>query len=188
MIPEGAAVLLRTERLVVRRFDAGDIETLHTYRNDEGTAAQQGWSTPWPYDDAVMLVAEMALRDPLFERGEWAQLAVQRDDDPTLIGDIGVLWQRDDDVAEIGFTLAPEHRGLGYMAEAVAAVCEEVTRELGLRLVAAVTRLDHEPARRVLERVGFAAVALDGDDEVVYAWRPGGWPGRPEPASDDPAT
>ena len=92
MIPEGAAVLLRTERLVVRRFDAGDIETLHTYRNDEGTAAKQGWSTPWPYDDAVMLVAEMALRDPLFERGEWAQLAVQRDDDPTLIGDIAAAF------------------------------------------------------------------------------------------------
>lgn len=178
MTPEGAAVLLRTERLVVRRFDAGDIGPLHDYRNDEATAAAQAWSTPWPYDDAVMLVAEMSLRDPLFERGEWAQLALQRTDAPDLIGDIGVLWQRDDDVAEIGFTLAPEHRGSGLMAEAVAAVCEEVTRELGLRLVAAVTRIDNAAARRVLERVGFAPVALDGTDEVVYAWRTGGWPMR----------
>ena len=182
------SILLRTERLVVRRFTADDIDTIHGYRNDRVTAAFQGWTVPWEYDEAVMLVAEMAMRDPLFERGEWAQLALERASTPGLIGDIGVLWQAEDDVAEIGFTLAPEHRGLGYMAEAVAAVCEEVTRELGLRLVAAVTRLDHEPARRVLERVGFAAVALDGEDEVVYAWRPGGWPGRPEPASDDPAT
>lgn len=188
MIPEGAAVLLRTERLVVRRFDAGDIEALHTYRNDEATAPTPNWTVPWPYDDAVMLVAEMALRDPLFERGEWAQLAVQRAESPELIGDIAVLWQRDDDVAELEFTLAPAHCGSGYMTEAVAAVCAEITRELGLRLVAAVTRLDHDAARRVLERVGFAAVALDGEEEVVYAWRPGGWPGRPEvaPRNDTP--
>ena len=83
-----------------------------------------------------MLVAEMAMRDPLFERGEWAQLALERAERPGLIGDIGVLWQADDDVAEIGFTLAEAHRGDGLMTEALLAVCEEIHRELGLRLVA----------------------------------------------------
>ena len=173
---QSPAILVRTERVVVRRFGADDIDTLHAYRNDDGTAALQGWDVPWPYDEAVMLVAEMAMRDPLFERGEWAQLALERADEPGLIGDIGVLWQADDDVAEIGFTLAEPHRGVGLMSEALLAVCEEVHRELGLRLVAAITYLVNEPARRVLERVGFAAVALDGEDEVVYAWKPGGWP------------
>jgi aminoglycoside 6'-N-acetyltransferase len=176
-------VLVRTERVVVRRFGADDIDALHAYRNDGVTAAFQGWDVPWPYDEAVMLVAEMAMRDPLFERGEWAQLALERTDTPGLIGDIGVLWQADDDVAEIGFTLAEPHRGTGLMSEALLAVCEEVHRELGLRLVAAITHLVNEPARRVLERIGFAAVALDGEHEVVYAWKPGGWPMVADPAS-----
>ena len=173
---EPPAVLVRTERVVVRRFGADDIDALHHYRNDGVTAAFQGWTVPWPYDEAVMLVAEMAMRDPLFERGEWAQLAIERTDTPGLVGDIGVLWQADDDVAEVGFTLAEPHRGVGLMSEALLAVCEEIHRGLGLRLVAAITHLVNEPARRVLERIGFAAVALDGEHEVVYAWKPGGWP------------
>jgi len=175
-------VLVRTGRVVVRRFGADDIDALHAYRNDGVTAAFQGWDVPWPYDEAVMLVAEMAMRDPLFERGEWAQLALERTDAPGLIGDIGVLWQADDDVAEVGFTLAEPHRGAGLMSEALLAVCEEIHRELGLRLVAAITHLVNEPARRVLERIGFAAVALDGEHEVVYAWKPGGWPMVADPA------
>lgn len=170
------AILLRTERVLVRRFTADDLDAIHAYRNDRVTAAFQGWTVPWEYDEAVMLVAEMAMRDPLFERGEWAQLALERADAPGLIGDIGVLWQADDDVAEVGFTLAEPHRGAGLMTEALLAVCEEIHRELGLRLVAAITHLVNEPARRVLERIGFAAVALDGEHEVVYAWKPGGWP------------
>lgn len=176
-LPE-PAVLLRTSRLRIRRFDAGDVETFHAYRNDPDIARHQGWDLPWSHDDSVMFVAEMALRDPLFERGEWAQLAIERRKEPGLVGDIGVLWQADDDVAEIGFTLAPGFQGQGYMTEALAAVCDEVAEALGLRLVAAVVHGENARSRAVLDRVGFAAVALDGD-EIVYAWKPGGWP---EPA------
>jgi aminoglycoside 6'-N-acetyltransferase len=170
-------ILLETERLMVRRFHAGDVDAIHAYRNDEHVARHQGWETPWERDDAVMLVAEMALRDPLFERGEWAQLAIERKDAPGLVGDIGVLWQADDDVAEIGFTLDRSAWGNGFMTEALSAVVGEIAQELGLRLVAAVTMLENTRARSVLEMVGFAPVALDGDDEVVYAWKPQGWSG-----------
>ncbi|MFM8971321.1 MAG: hypothetical protein ACKOOG_01505, partial [Actinomycetota bacterium] len=65
----GPPVLVATERLVVRRFHAGDVEAIEAYRNDPATARNAPWSVPWAHDDAVMLVAEMALRDPLFERG-----------------------------------------------------------------------------------------------------------------------
>jgi len=172
---DDAAVLLTTARLVVRRFHAGDVDAIHRYRNDPEVARLQGWGTPWARDDAVMFVAEMALRDPLLERGEWAQLALERRERPGLIGDIGVLWQADDDVAEIGFSLGRAEWGNGYMTEALAAVCERLAADLGLRLVAAVTAMANTRARGVLERAGFRPVALDGDD-VVYAWKPGGWP------------
>ncbi|MFM8237305.1 MAG: GNAT family N-acetyltransferase [Actinomycetota bacterium] len=167
----GPPVLVATERLVVRRFHAGDVEAIEAYRNDPATARNAPWSVPWAHDDAVMLVAEMALRDPLFERGEWAHLALERSDRVGLIGDIAVLWQADDNVAEVAFTLDPSARRRGYMTEALAAVCGRIAVDMELRLIAAVTRLADGRGRSVLERVGFRPVATEGDD-VVYAWKP----------------
>ena len=123
---DGPAVLLTTERLTVRRFHAGDVEAIEAYRNDPEVSRFGSWSRPFEHDDAVMLVAEMALRDPLFERGEWAHLAVERIDRPGLIGDVAVLWQSDDDVAEVSFTLARAVWGRGHMSEALAAVCAQI--------------------------------------------------------------
>ncbi|MBJ7381068.1 MAG: GNAT family N-acetyltransferase [Acidimicrobiia bacterium] len=173
---DGFSVLVSTEQITIRRFIASDIETLHAYRNHPEIGKQRSWLMPWEYDDTVMFVAEMAMRDPLFERGEWAHLAIERVGHEGLIGDIGVLWQVDDDVAEVVFTLAPDHRSLGVMTESIQAICTEITESLSLRLVAAVVEIDNDPARYLLERCGFAPVALDGEEEVVYAWRTGGWP------------
>jgi len=167
----GPPVLVTTERLIVRRFHAGDVDAIEAYRNDPEVARFASWSVPWTHDDAVMLVAEMALRDPLFERGEWAHLAIERLDHPGLIGDIAVLWQAEDDVAEVAFALARSEWGGGHMSEALAAVCEQIAREMGLRLVAAVTALADGRGRSVLEQVGFRPVAVEGED-VVYARKP----------------
>ena len=173
---DGFLILASTDLINIRRFNAGDIETLHAYRDHADIGEQRSWLMPWEYDDAVMFVAEMAMRDPLFERGEWAHLAIERVGHDGLIGDIGVLWQVDDDVAEIVFTLAPDHRSLGVMTESINAICKEITESLGLRLIAAIVQIDNDSGRKVLERCGFAPVALDGEEEVVYAWKTGGWP------------
>jgi len=167
----GPPVLLATERLIVRRFHAGDVAALEAYRNDPATTEFAPWAVPWAHEDTVMLVAEMALRDPLFERGEWAHLALERADRPGLIGEIAVLWQADDAVAEAMFALAPQVWGSGYMTEALRAVCARIGKDMELRLVAAVTALADGRGRSVLERAGFRPVATEGDD-VVYAWKP----------------
>lgn len=166
----GPPVLVITERLVVRRFHAGDVDALEVFRNDVEVVRFASWTAPWAHDDAVMFVAEMALRDPLFERGEWAHLALERTDQPGLIGEIAVLWQVDDAVAEVKFALAPEVWGCGYMTEALRAVCARIGEDMELRLVAAVTAFADVRGRSVLERAGFRPVAAEGDD-VVYAWK-----------------
>ena len=66
---DGFSVLVSTEQITIRRFIASDIETLHAYRNHPEIGKQRSWLMPWDYDDSVMFVAEMAMRDPLFERG-----------------------------------------------------------------------------------------------------------------------
>ena len=56
---------------------------------------------------------------------------------------------------EIGYGLGDEHRGHGYMTEAVAAMCRWVLAQPGIAHVIAETERDNLPSQRVLERCGF---------------------------------
>ena len=56
---------------------------------------------------------------------------------------------------EIGYGLGEEHRGHGYMTEAVAAMCHWALREARVKHVIAETECENLPSQRVLERCGF---------------------------------
>ena len=167
-------IVLTTDRLVVRRFEPDDATALHAYRNDPEVARWQGWSTPWPFEIAEAFAVEHHVF-PLFELGDWTQLALAPVSDPSLlIGDIGVRLEAAEPTAEIGFTLARSYWGLGYAGEAVRAVVDHIFELLGLARVVAFTHRDNEAAQRVLERADLRFVALDGDELVYY--RRAVWP------------
>lgn len=56
--------------------------------------------------------------------------------------------------AEIGWTLHPDHGGLGYATEAVEALLRLCFVDLGLRRVTAGCFADNVPSWRLMERVG----------------------------------
>lgn len=160
-----------TARLIVRAFEARDVDALHAYRNDPETARFQSWEAPYARDKAVAAVEEM-LGAPALRLGDWTQLAIERRDAPGLIGDIGVRLDADGRGAEIGYTFAPEARGRGYATEAVAAVVDHLLGPaIGVERVEAWTDVDNVRSRRLLERVGFGHVGDDGG-EAHYARPP----------------
>ena len=173
-------IVLATERLVVRRFEPADAVALHAYRNDPEVARWQGWDTPYAFEHAEDLAVQMHLL-PLFEPGDWTQLALAPIDEPErLIGDIGVRLEAHEPTAEIGFSLAREHWGRGLASEAVSAVVDHVLAECSLVRVVAFTLRENEAAQRVLEHAALRFVALDGDELVYYrraVW-PDAQPGR----------
>ncbi len=56
--------------------------------------------------------------------------------------------------AELGWTISPEHGGLGYATEAVAELLRVCFQELGIRRVTAECFADNERSWRLMERVG----------------------------------
>lgn len=160
--------IVRTQRLIVRRFAHHDVNALHTYRNLDDVARHQGWQLPYTYEQAELLVAEMVAGDP-FGLGAWTQLAVAHAHAPeALIGDVAVRLEREEPTAEVGFSLHPDHWGQGLMAEALDGVVSHLFSMLGLARVVAFTDQANERAQRTLERAGLRYLAMDGNDLVYY--------------------
>jgi aminoglycoside 6'-N-acetyltransferase len=140
-----------TERLIVRRFAAGDVAAFAAYRSDPEVARYQGWDAPVPEAAARRLVAGFAAA----EEGVpgWFQYAVELGGE--LIGDVGVCLDGNGMQAEVGFTIARAHQGNGYATEAVRCVLDRVFAA-GVRRVSAECDARNTTSARLLERLGFS--------------------------------
>ena len=149
---------IRTERLVVRRFQGRDVDAFSAYRSDPVVARYQGWDPPFTADEAISFVASLASVDP-GAPGEWFQFAIQERATGELIGDCGLRVDgRSPDVAELGFTLARDRQGRGLATEAVAAVLAYAADRLGVRRIIAVKDARNRPSIALLERLGMRHV------------------------------
>ncbi len=81
------------------------------------------------------------------------------DSDDRLIGDIGLL-RHDAARLEIGFTLAAGSQGQGLAAEAIGLCLGWLWTLPGLQQVLATTDARNAPSARLLQRLGFARVAV----------------------------
>ncbi len=87
--------------------------------------------------------------------GQWQQIAIALKSSDRLIGDIG-LYRRDDASAELGFSLARPHQGLGFAREALVGLIAALFDRPGLERLEAVTDARNVSAMALLSRLGFA--------------------------------
>jgi len=79
-----------------------------------------------------------------------------------LVGAAGFLGPPSEDgVAELGYSVAPEHRGRGYATEIARALVRRALGMRGVRRVVAHTTRDNPASVAVLERCGFREAAED---------------------------
>ncbi|MCC2279822.1 GNAT family N-acetyltransferase [Streptomyces sp. ET3-23] len=146
-------MMLKTPRLVLRRFRTEDAAALAAYRSDPLVARYQSWPAPVPYDTALRAVRRFAEGSP--DRPGWFQYAVELAAEGCLVGDVGVFLHENLMQAEIGFTLAAERQGRGYATEAVGAVLADLFGRRGLHRVAAECDARNHRSARLLQRLGF---------------------------------
>lgn len=146
----------------------GDITAFTRYRNRVDVARYQEWPLPYTRDLAHELVDEMeALGSP--HPGVWAQLAMEHAGE--LVGDFAVWIDPDDELAMIGYTVAPEHQGAGYAVEAAEAIIDWLFDRGTIHRVAATIDPRNLASARVLERCGFQYVGTARS----AAWSHGEW-------------
>ena len=75
--------------------------------------------------------------------------------DGTEIGGAGFKGGQKELIVEIGYGVEPAHRGQGYAAEAVAALCEWAFSQQDVYYVQAETEPGNAASARVLEKCGF---------------------------------
>lgn len=144
----------RTERLSLRPLTLDDVDALWAYRSDPSLHQWTGRS-PASRDELVLdhftaralgctVVAELdgeVVGDLMVQVEDgWAQ----RDVSDRARGAVGVL----------GWTLAPQRRGVGLMTEAVEGVLRICFEDLGVHRVKAECFAANEPSWRLMERVG----------------------------------
>ncbi len=169
MTPAGApppiADTLTTARTIIRRYQPTDAEAL--YQTVVASREHIARWLPWAYEHVSVdytrdlierFQAQWRLREDftygLFARGQDGQSGA-------LLGGLG-LRPRAWDVPsfEIGYWLAAEAEGHGYMTEAAAALVDYTLRELGALRIEIRCNARNTRSAAVAQRLGFAQEAL----------------------------
>jgi RimJ/RimL family protein N-acetyltransferase len=176
-----------TPRLLIRRFEAGDLPTLLAYRNDPDVARYQSWET-MSEQEGRSLIAEQRTEEPGAPMS-WFQFAFALKSTGELIGDAMLHVGGDTRLGEIGYTLATAHQKQGFAQEAMRAIIAYAFATLQLHRIHAVLDVRNTPSARLLERLGMrneghflqnAWYKGEWCDEYVYAQLRAEWEQRQE--------
>lgn len=164
------ALILETDRLLLRTFQDSDIEPFMAYRSDPAVARYQGWEAPYGREAATAFVQEMKLKPPGIP-GEWYQLAIELKPTGEMIGDCAFHLLEDGQQADIAFTLSRRHQGKGYATQAVRRMLSYLFDALGLHRVRAICDVENLASVELLERIGMRREA----HFVENIWFKGAW-------------
>ncbi|MET3987692.1 GNAT family N-acetyltransferase [Streptomyces sp. PvR034] len=143
---------LITERLVLRPHLPADVAEVHAACQDP--AIQRWIPVPVPYEveDAETFVTESVPRG--WREDTEYNFAVRLGADGPLVATLGV-HVRGAFAHEIGYWSVAEHRGLGYMTEAVTAVARWAFAEAGCVRLIWRAGIANAASRAVAEKCGF---------------------------------
>ncbi len=175
------AVLLRTERLILRRFDAGDVDHLVELDADPEVMRFISAGRPTPREQIAddVLSGWLEYYEEPHGHGFWAAI------DRSTGAFLGWFHLRPGhgaapDEPELGYRLRREAWGRGLATEGSLALIDRAFAQLGARRVTASTMAVNAASRRVMEKAGLRFVRavrqdlphrIDGDEHgaVEYA-------------------
>ena len=163
---------LVTERLVLRRLVEDDAPFILELVNDPDWLRYIGDKGVRTLEDARRYIADGPATS-YATHGFGLYHAARRDGVP--VGLCGLIRRDTLDDVDVGFAFLPDHRRQGYGVEATRAVLEHGVRDFDLRRIVAITSLDNEGSRRLLERVGFEFERLIDGPTVGERLRLFGW-------------
>lgn len=152
-------VYLETERLMLRRFAAGDVDLLVELDADPDVMRFLTGGAPSPRERYVneIIPRWLAYYETSRGFGFWAAIEKRTGD---FIGWFHLRPLKDgpNDEAELGYRLRRASWGRGYATEASKALIDKGFTELRLRRVVAFTMAVNAASRRVMEKVGMRHV------------------------------
>jgi len=144
--------VLETDRLILRRFSAGDAEFILELLNDPSFIRFIGDKGVRTLDDARNYI----LNGPVasYEKFGYGLYATEIKDGNISIGMCGILKRDTLPDPDIGFAFLPRYWNRGYAFEAAAGVMKYARDVLGIDQMLAITTPDNEASGRLLEKIG----------------------------------
>ncbi|MFF8268732.1 GNAT family N-acetyltransferase [Streptomyces sp. NPDC016562] len=148
---------LTTERLVLRPFVPSDEDEVYAAAQDPDIQRWTMVPSPYEREHAHSFVNEIVPNG--WRDGTAHPFAVRLGAEGPLVAAIGVHVHGPSSY-EVGYWAVKEHRGKGYMTEAVRAVAHWVFTELGVVRLEWRAEVGNAASRAVAERAGFRVEGL----------------------------
>ncbi|MFC7310488.1 GNAT family N-acetyltransferase [Streptomyces monticola] len=145
-------VTLTTARLILRPLGPDDTDDCYTACQDPDI---QRWTTvPSPYErEHAETFTRRIAPDAWLNSREYA-FAIRTKDEGSLVGVMGVMT-RGEGAAEVGYWSVKEHRGRGYVTEALHTVSRWAFTDAAVDRLEWRAEVGNTASRAVAERVGF---------------------------------
>jgi RimJ/RimL family protein N-acetyltransferase len=144
--------MIESERLSLRRLNAGDAEFILELLNDPSFIQNIGDRGVRTVADACRYIANGPVAS--YEKFGFGLYLVQIKESGVPIGICGLLKRESLEDVDVGFAFLPAFRQKGYAFESAAAVMRYGRDVLRLNRIVAITSPENEGSIRVLEKLG----------------------------------
>ena len=182
---------IETERLRLRPFTRGDVESVFAYRRREDVARYLS-DGPLSHETCTEVVQVRVGQTSLSSEGAKIFLALELKSDAMVIGEVSLILRDETSrQGEIGYVLHPDYQGQGYATEAARMLLEMGFSGAGLHRIYARCAPANIASRRVMERLGMRQEAHfrehvfargKWEEECYYALLAREWHAAREPA------
>lgn len=167
MISKLYSFRLETQRLAIRPVLKTDLESVYLIHKEPIVNRYVPYQTWLSFSDAEAWYARVKRR----RKATAEQFVIIRKGDDTLLGTCIIFVHPSDSASlELGYVLAKQHWGSGYMLEALHAFVPAIAENLKLNRLFAVIQSGNAPSLKLIAKLGFheSQRKQDGDKEMIY--------------------
>lgn len=162
---------LETERLVIRPFEAGDLDAMQRIHGDP-RVVQWLYNEPRTPDEAREHLERKIAGTALVADDDWLSAAAAARDGGALVADLAMhLVSAEHRCVEIGYIVDPAYAGRGFATEASSALLRLAFDQFGMHRVIGRVEPRNTGSVRVLEKLGMRREAHFVENE----WVKGEW-------------
>ena len=169
--------VIETERLVLRGYELDDAPAIYAYASDPEVTPYMTFDRSRSIDEVLVFLNGRIASSYCEQQLEY--MLALRDEPDIAIGALSAVWySRAHRVLELGYILAKEHWGNGYMPEAGRALMRFAFETTNAARIFAPIFAPNAKSRRCAEKIGLtlegihrSALELRGQrwDEAIYA-------------------
>jgi len=162
---------LETERLLIRPFEADDLEAMQAIHGD-ARVVEWLYNEPRTPDEVKVLLEQKIAGTSLVADGDWLSAAATLRDGGALAGDLAMrLVSEEHRCVEVGYIIDPVRAGQGLATEAAGALVRMAFEQFGMHRVIGRVEPRNNGSVRVLEKLGMRREAHFVENE----WVKGEW-------------